>query len=1109
LERGIPPRLALIVAAPLALAVCALLPLPGLAQNAAEADPPPATAEEAAADATEQAAANTAEQSAAEDLPAEQPADETAAQSGNIAEADPAAEPAAEPVEALAESLETTPEEAAAPTEEIPEGNVAEAGAPAEEGEAGEQPLFTPTTPGEAGPPRRPPGEIVEVPNAAEAPPAATEAANRAESAADDELAQSKIAEPPEPEIQLPHPSEIAGPVAGYVEPSLDVFVPELEPRPDRPSLDAMYQPARSYLESRPLPPLDEDETDEERIARSIEESLSLLNLALEQRPDEGIQIPLPSGLMTFKASDSFQYDRRNKILIFNGDVELIFNDIAIWADMVEVDDGAATAYAKGYVAVQQADDILYCDEAYINYDTETLELFWVEGNISGSMRNASSGLRLYEPMYYEADRVYGSFDYLILYKAKLTTCPPLCGSHRDYVIKSDKVHYKRNKSIVMHDAYLFLRDTKVAWVPMLAVPLPKEQRYTEEESDIQQEYGYSSAEGYFAHFGYTYSTRWVDEVNRPLLGAMIMKVMTEKGAGFGIKQDYFIPSLGVGTLKAYYKEDWPDEIARDLIGRAAGGDSGDEFNYQFGQDLNFSRSLSGDLGFQRLKEFTPNALQSGGQLKDEWRADFSLDYRPSQNTAGLTLHLEDLRNGQTGGEGSVGSIVNTSSDRASFTTSRQLSDELRLTFTHDYHEDKRGETAANPTDKWGNVNLQLRYQGAANTPMAGYTSSLTYSKPRVDFDGEDYLERTSTYNDSVPTFSFSFPRDLFGQGSFFNTYRIDIERKLTGERPDPVESIKYLGTLSGSERTQFSRSASLDYNLGFRQAYYDSGDAIYVLRPGATFRYDSHRRWDFSIPWSMTYRQGVKVAPTGESERYSNTVNFNLNVYNQRRSWRWGLGSGYDFVNRYPHSVRSDFNWTPHELFSMGHSVSYIFRNSGGRDPAYWEWGSSTLNATWRSPYITPDGYPNWLLATNLRFYTDYATRFRMDQVRATYTHRFENGWSGEVTGYYSHNAQRETDFDRVASVDFLKDVIKKIMVRKVNCCTTWEAAWRRDSQTGTNSVTLFLYLNALPQYPGKYVGLDISTEDDHYFLFPYEYLRSDVLTDVIGLDSRYQKLF
>ena len=57
MERGIPPRLALIVAAPLALAVCALLPLPGLAQNAAEADPPPATAEEAAADATEQAAA--------------------------------------------------------------------------------------------------------------------------------------------------------------------------------------------------------------------------------------------------------------------------------------------------------------------------------------------------------------------------------------------------------------------------------------------------------------------------------------------------------------------------------------------------------------------------------------------------------------------------------------------------------------------------------------------------------------------------------------------------------------------------------------------------------------------------------------------------------------------------------------------------------------------------------------------------------------------------------------------------------------------------------------------------------------------------------------------
>lgn len=1080
----------------MALALCALTPGPGLAQNAAEADPP------AAAEAGEHVSTPAETETEAEPPPtivdaAAQPPAETAGEAqGNVAETSPTAGESAEPA---GETPGAAATEAA--TEETPQDNVAEAGVPAGTGEAGERPLFTPTTPGEAGPPPQPPGEIVEVPNAAEAPPAATEAGNLAESAADDELAEPRIAEPPEPEIQLPHPSEIAGPVAGYTEPSLEIFVPQLQPRPDRPSPDAFFQPARSYLEDRPLPALDVDETDEERIARSIEESLSLLNLALEQRPDEGIQIPLPSGLMTFKASDSFQYDRRNKILTFTGDVELVFNDIAIWADMIEVDDGAATAYAKGYVAVQQADDIVYCDEAYINYDTETLELFWVEGNISGSMKSPTSGLRLYEPMYYEADRVYGSFDYMILYKARITTCPPLCGAHPDYVLKSDKVHYKRGKSVVLHDAYLFLRDTKVAWVPLLAIPLPKEQRFAEEESDIEQEYGYSGDEGYFAHFGYTYSTRWVDEVSKPLLGAMIMRIMTKKGAGVGIKQDYYIPSLGVGTVKAYYKDDWPDEVARDLIDRADGGDSGSEFNYQFGQDLNFSRALSGTLELSRINNLETSGQQSGGYRRNTWDAKFNLNFSRNQTTAGLTLRQNDNRSGATG-EAGLGSIIPKSKRDVNLTMTRKLSKEFQFSGTQNYTEWQKGETARNPTDKFGDVTAQLRYRGAPDTPMQGYTSSLTYRKTNIDYDGADYTERETNYNDYEPTFHLEFPGDLLGEGGFFNSFNLDIERRITGKRGKPIETIKYLGSMRGGDKTDFSRSADLSYQLSLKQAYYDTGDALFAISPGATFNYDSRGWWDFKARWSMNYRQGVKVSPTEERETYSNSLNYYLNFYN-RRSWRWALSSGYNFKDRHPGAIRSTFNWDPHKLFGLTHQVNYTFYAGRGDIPAHWEWGTSTMQATWHSPYITPDGYYNWILATDLRYQTDYATRFRMDQLRSTYTHRFDHGWSGEVTGYYSFNSDVDTDFNRIASLDFVKDVIKKIKVRKANCCTTWEAAWRRDSITGTNSVSLYLYLNALPQYPARYVGTGIAAEDDHYLLFPYEYLRDDVLTDVFGLDA------
>ncbi|MCH7472415.1 hypothetical protein IIA79_05630, partial [bacterium] len=266
----------------------------------------------------------------------------------------------------------------------------------------------------------------------------------------------SEVAEPPVPDFTLPSPTELAGPVEGYEAPGIKLNIVELEPLPARPPADTFVQPERHYLKDRPLPPLDVDETERERLARSIEESLKLLDLSRENRPEEGIRIPLPSGVLTFKASDAFQFDRRNGILTFTGNAEIIFGDIAIWADLIEVDDGAATAYAKGYVGVQQGDEVIYCDEAYVNYDTDTFELFYVDGNTGGP--------RLSGTLYFKAERAYGTFDRMILEKAEITTCAPLCGSVDEFHLSAHKVVYKSGSSIVLHDVYIYIRSHKVGY---------------------------------------------------------------------------------------------------------------------------------------------------------------------------------------------------------------------------------------------------------------------------------------------------------------------------------------------------------------------------------------------------------------------------------------------------------------------------------------------------------------------------------------------------------------------------------------------------------------------------------------------------------------------
>ncbi|HES58481.1 MAG TPA: hypothetical protein ENO21_03525, partial [Firmicutes bacterium] len=162
-------------------------------------------------------------------------------------------------------------------------------------------PTLPPATPRD-----EPAGEpATQQPNAVDSRPAGTSLANTAESGVDEQ----GIAIPPDPDLILPNipppPADVAGSVEDYEEPGISLEVPGLEEVPTGNNPDAYFQPERGYLEDRPLPPLDVDETEEERISRNIEESLRLIDLAAEERPTAGIQIPLPSGVVTFKASDS------------------------------------------------------------------------------------------------------------------------------------------------------------------------------------------------------------------------------------------------------------------------------------------------------------------------------------------------------------------------------------------------------------------------------------------------------------------------------------------------------------------------------------------------------------------------------------------------------------------------------------------------------------------------------------------------------------------------------------------------------------------------------------------------------------------------------------
>jgi len=1063
LRRGPSLQVVTRLAALAAILAATLLPISAHAENAAEKTSPAAAKDAPQENAGPEATStNNAESSPPVVAPepgtpageAQIPATEEETpliteETGNIAEAPAETGTAGEsPLITEGPSVEATPE-----TTDTPLVNGAEAESPGafipDEGTTPEPlPPFIPSAPADEQPP--PLDVPTSPPNAAESRPVA---------------GASNVAEPPEPPFMLPAPSEVAGPVEGYTAPTISLQVPALAPLPDRPPDDAFVRPQRSYLEQRPLPPLDEEETDEELAARNIEESLKQLDLALETRPDEPIRIPLPSGELTFKAADAFEFDRRNRVLKFTGNAEIMMADIGIWADLIELDDGAATAYARGYVAVQQKDEILFCDEAYINYDTKTLELFWVEGNTAGN--------RMQGRLYFEADRAYGSFDHLIMERVKATTCDPYCGTVDEYHISARKAIYKRDSSIVLHDAHIYIRSHKVGWIPFLAFPLTRQLRDLQEESDIRQTYGYNNADGYFAKFAYTYSTRYVDGVNSPLLGVVKLDITEKQGPGFGIRQDFYTGALGITTIRAYYQREWPWEVA-------SGSEPQENLDFYLYQELNFSRALSGKIEVDRTNKaiaVPSTTAQEGVKRTNTWNNNFSLNYKEGDTSSSITASQGiNVSGGYTRPDGTQEPRVETITSNADFKFNQEISDELKFSLSEHYTSRKGGSGRQDlAADQEGDFDIELNWTGARDTDAEGWQSRMAYREHGIDYDREKYtLDRNVTIRKERPSLQISSPRDFFGDNAFFTGFTLNIDELVTGRRSelenmrrrlekleqqlaeetDPeereeiiaemktikldVQRIKF--KISGAHRFRFSNASGLQTNLGFEQNWYDDGNALYVLTPRLSYNYDPKTWWKFDAGWNMTYPRGVREPPvTGDRRTYNQSANWTF-TFTNRRSWRWILRSSYDIKNDRLNPISSSFSWDPNRTFGLtqtmrwnldvgvpsdkenrliaeGYDINQLMRQAGipvddltaeeltAEKEVYLKSKRFKLQPTSLTGFVrSPYVDPQGYYNWYLRFALDNdpAKAWQTSRFSLTYYRRYKRGWSAEITGYY-----------------------------------------------------------------------------------------------------------
>ncbi len=882
-----------------------------------------------------------------------------------------------------------------------------------------------------------------------------------------------------------------------------------MDDMPDLLPDSAFNKPNRDYLKDRPLPGLDVDETEQERIARNIEESLKQIDLSVESRPDGAIQIPLPSGTVTFKAAQAFQFDRRNRILTFTGNAEIVFGDVAVWADSIEINDSAATAYAKGYVALQQRDEIIYADEAYINYDAMTLELFYVEGNTSSP--------RVKGRLYYTADRAYGTFDRLVLEKAEITTCDPFCGSVDEFHLSAHKVVYKRNTSIVLHDVYMYIRSHKAGYIPLLAFPLPREQRFEQEQSDVQQSYGYNSQDGLFAKFAYTYSTRYVDNVQSPLLGVVKLDTFQNRGAGFGIRQDFYTSAFGVTTVRSYYQQDWPEAMATGLFGRKA-ANAGKEFEFVLDQELNLSRNLSGSLKVNRVNRFNPSSTVTGaGTRTNTWTNSFNLNYQKNKTQAGLTASQNiNIQGGYKREDGTLEPTRETNTASASATLTRDMGNGLQFNFSEDYRSNKGGSGREGlPADREGSLAMGLTWRGDNDSRWRDYNARLTYREPAIDWDRDrNTTDNNVSINKELPSFQLTLPRDWLGDGAYFNRFSLDLNNLVTGRRRSPESIFRAKIGVGGSDRVSFSRSSNLDTALDFDQYWYDDGNAQYSVRPRLTYSYDTFDWFKLDASWNWAFRQGVKEPPVA-NDRTTTTQNMTYGMtFTNRRSWRWQLRGGYDIEGDRFSPISTEFSWDPNKVFgltatsTLNYAINSVTGTDGNGLPTSRKLKRFKLNPVrvagyLRSPYIDPEGFYNWYLAWSVE--NDVEDGWQTTDLKTRYYKRYKRGWSSEIIGGYRKGLDPPIEF----SEQFMRNYIKRISVRKTNCCTTFEGGWNADA----HEVFINVYLNALPQYPGMldlYRYSTTSAEGTKYeyqpqLMFPVQPLMDQIMQDTFGFSNPF----
>jgi len=242
---------------------------------------------------------------------------------------------------------------------------------------------------------------------------------------------------------------------------------------------------------------------------------------------------PKPAQKRTESADSSITvlartWDKSQDRIFAQGDVELHYKDLKLFADELEVNTETKDVNAVGNVVIQSPNQVISADKAFYNLDSREHKLEKANGMVQPDL-------------FYQADAIAGKgqeeFD---LTKARLTSCTQPTPR---WNFSCSRAHFKKDEYVEMWSSVFRIKKVPIFYMPYFRYPLDKERA----TGFLTPQVGYTGVKGFFL----SESFYWV--IGRSMDATFSLDSYSKKGLGGGLEYRYLFGDGAGGEMRLYY----------------------------------------------------------------------------------------------------------------------------------------------------------------------------------------------------------------------------------------------------------------------------------------------------------------------------------------------------------------------------------------------------------------------------------------------------------------------------------------------------------------------------------------------------------------------------